>query len=162
MYQMIRYQAPVGELILAANQTGLCALVLSGQKYQQRHIPDHAQAGKATDSPILQDACRWLDAYFAGKRPHVEQLPLAPLGTAFQKCVWQQLLTIPYGKTTTYGKLATQLGSGAQAVGNAVGRNPISILIPCHRVLGADGSLVGYAGGLAAKRQLLMLEGILL
>ena len=102
----------------------------------------------------------WLDAYFAGKAPEVSGLPLSPKGTAFQKKVWQELLNIPYGTTNTYGALAGRLGSSARAVGSAVGRNPISIVIPCHRVLAADGSLTGYAGGLENKEKLLQLEGI--
>lgn len=152
--------SPVGPLLLAADADGICALVLEGQKYADRHIPKGAVLTAVGDSLILQAACRWLGDYFSGKCPDPAEISLSYSGTAFQKRVWQQLLTIPYGKTTTYGALARQLGSGAQAVGNAVGRNPISILIPCHRVLGADGSLTGYAGGLDAKYQLLTLEGV--
>ena len=109
---------------------------------------------------------RWLDLYFAGKEPHFMPA-LSPDGTAFQQAVWEILRTIPYGETTTYGAIAKRLEKNtgkrmsAQAVGGAVGRNPISILIPCHRVIGADGGLTGYAGGLDKKEYLLGLEGII-
>ena len=102
----------------------------------------------------------WLDRYFAGQRTVANELPLAPQGSAFRKRVWRVLCEIPYGQTVTYGEIARQLSvNSAQAVGGAVGHNPISIIIPCHRVLGADGSLTGYAGGLAAKQWLLRHEG---
>ena len=107
---------------------------------------------------MLAAARRWLDAYFAGERPDVAGLPLAPRGTAFQRRVWSALLAIPYGETRTYGELAAALGSSPRAVGSAVGKNPISVIVPCHRVLGADGSLTGYAGGLDRKRAILELE----
>ena len=109
-------------------------------------------------SPVLLAARCWLDAYFAGERPGVADVPLAPRGTAFQRRVWDALLAIPYGETRTYGELAVALGSSARAVGSAVGKNPISVIVPCHRVLGAGGSLTGYAGGLERKRALLALE----
>ncbi|MCQ2287460.1 MAG: methylated-DNA--[protein]-cysteine S-methyltransferase, partial [Bacteroidales bacterium] len=106
------------------------------------------------------------DAYFSDENPCVKDLPLAPQGTAFRQSVWKALCEIPYGTTITYGDLAQRLSSASgryvspRAVGNAVGRNPISIIIPCHRVVGADGSLTGYAGGLERKRFLLRLEGV--
>ena len=106
----------------------------------------------------LREAKTWLDRYFAGERPNPAELKLSPKGTAFQQRVWQELLRIPYGRTVSYGSLAAHLGSSARAVGSAVGRNPISVIIPCHRVLGADGSLGGYAGGLENKMKLLRLE----
>ena len=107
---------------------------------------------------------RWLDVYFSGRKPDFTP-PTAPAGTAFQQSVWEILRTIPYGETTTYGAIARRIEQNtgcrmsAQAVGGAVGRNPISILIPCHRVIGADGSLTGYAGGLDKKERLLQWEG---
>ena len=101
----------------------------------------------------------WLDRYFAGERPDPSEIRLAPEGSQFQRKVWDELLKIPYGTTDTYGAIARRLHSGSQAVGGAVGRNPISIIIPCHRVLGADGSLTGYAAGLAVKEKLLEIEG---
>ena len=118
------------------------------------------------ETSILLEAKRWLDIYFSGKEPDFTP-PLHPIGSAFRQSVWEILLQIPYGKTTTYGEIANKLAEkqglsrmSAQAVGGAVGHNPISILIPCHRVVGADGSLTGYAGGVEKKRFLLALEGV--
>ena len=117
------------------------------------------------DLPVFQQASAWLTAYFS-QRPLPALPPLAPKGSPFRQAVWQRLLQIPYGQTTTYGALAASLradsiSAAAQAVGGAVGHNPIQFLIPCHRVLGADGSLTGYAGGVELKRRLLVLEGAL-
>jgi methylated-DNA-[protein]-cysteine S-methyltransferase len=117
------------------------------------------------NDPVLDAAQAWLEDYFVGKRPEPARLPLNPKGTEFQKAVWRLLLEIPYGQVTTYGALAAKLAQerggrmSAQAIGGAVGRNPISIIIPCHRVIGADGRLTGYAGGLWRKEALLRLEG---
>ncbi|MBQ9044411.1 MAG: methylated-DNA--[Oscillospiraceae bacterium] len=156
MYDYIRYPSPLGTLTIAAEGEALTALVIEGQKYAERHL---AGAGRERETPVLRAARAWLDRYFSGDAP-AAALPLAPKGTEFQRRVWQALRAIPYGRTTTYGALAVQLGSSARAVGGAVGRNPLSILIPCHRVLGADGSLTGYAGGPENKAKLLRLEGI--
>ena len=158
MYNYIRYRSPLGMLTVTAEGGTLTALVIDGQKYAERHL---AGEGTEHETPVLLAARLWLDAYFAGKAPEVSGLPLSPKGTGFQKKVWQELLNIPYGATDTYGALAGRLGSSARAVGSAVGHNPISIIIPCHRVLAADGSLTGYAGGLENKEKLLQLEGIL-
>lgn len=158
MYDFIRYSSPLGTLTAAAEGDALTALVIQGQKYEALHLKGE---GRENETPVLRQARQWLDRYFRGENPAVEALPLSPRGTDFQKQVWQALLTIPYGKTSTYGELAAKLGSSARAVGAAVGRNPISILIPCHRVLAADGSLAGYAGGLENKEKLLRLEGAL-
>lgn len=158
MYCFIRYPSPLGTLTVAEENGALTALVIEGQKYADRHL---AGEGQEEETPVLRAAARWLDAYFAGENPAVSTLPLAPAGTAFQQRVWQELRRIPYGETESYGALAARLGSSARAVGAAVGRNPLSILIPCHRVLAADGSLTGYAGGLANKEKLLRLEGSL-
>ena len=158
MYDYLRFDSPVGMLTIAAEGGAITALVLDGQKYAERHL---AGVGAERETPPLLAARRWLDAYFAGENPDVTALTLAPKGTAFQQAVWQALLRIPYGVTTTYGALAAMLRSAPRAVGSAVGRNPISILIPCHRVLAADGGLAGYAGGLEAKKTLLRLEGAL-
>ncbi len=158
MYCFIRYPSPLGTLTVAEEKGALTALVIEGQKYADRHL---AGEGQEEETPVLRAAARWLDAYFAGENPAVSTLPLAPAGTAFQQRVWQELRRIPYGETESYGALAARLGSSARAVGAAVGRNPLSILIPCHRVLAADGSLTGYAGGLANKEKLLRLEGSL-
>lgn len=158
MYDYIRYISPLGMLTITAEGEALTALVIDGQKYAERHL---AGEGKEHETPVLHAARRWLDAYFAGARPDGSALSLSPKGTAFQKSVWQELLKIPYGETDTYGAIAERIGSSARAVGSAVGRNPISVIIPCHRVLAADGGLTGYAGGLENKEKLLRLEGIL-
>ena len=157
MYDYIRYCSPLGILTVTAESGALTALVIDGQKYADRHL---AGEGVEHETPVLHAAKLWLDAYFSGDAPDGSELPLSPKGTVFQKKVWRELLNISYGTTNTYGALAGRLGSSARAVGSAVGRNPISIIIPCHRVLGADGSLTGYAGGLENKEKLLQLEGI--
>ena len=151
-----RYRSPLGTMTLAATARGLAGLWFDGQ----RHEPDHSGWPEQPDHPVLQQAMRRLDAYFAGQ-PAVFDLPLdLAHGTAFQQAVWQALLAIPRGATTSYGGLCRGLGQpgAVRAVGAAVGRNPISIVVPCPRVLGADGSLTGYAGGLERKRALLQLE----
>ena len=151
------YGSPLGEILLAADEEGLTGLWFTGQKYFARGLDPAAGPG---DLPALDAARRWLDVYFAGRRPE-RPVPLHLTGTAFQRAVWEQLLAIPYGETVTYGTLARRMGAAsARAVGGAVGHNPISILVPCHRVVGADGSLTGYAGGLRRKEALLALEGI--
>ena len=156
MYNYIRVASPVGLLTLTEEDGALTALVLDGQKYMDQHLKG---TGKECETEPLRLARLWLEGYFAGKAQEPSALPLAPKGTAFQKRVWQALRDIPYGQTTSYGKLAEALGSSPRAVGGAVGRNPLSILIPCHRVLASDGSLTGYAGGLENKKKLLQLEG---
>lgn len=158
MYDYIQYDSPLGRLTVAAEGEALTALVIEGQKYEARHL---AGEGQQRETPVLQAARLWLDRYFAGENPPVSALKLAPKGTDFQRRVWDALLEIPYGGTDTYGALAARLNSSARAVGSAVGRNPISVIIPCHRVLAADGGLAGYAGGLENKKKLLTLEGSL-
>ena len=149
------FHSPLGVINLCSDGTHLTAVTFAGQKYEERHIPTDAVPGSC---PVLEETKDWLFLYFSGKTPDFLP-PLKPEGTPFQQKVWELLLQIPYGKTVTYGQLAKQLGSkSAQAVGGAVGRNPISILIPCHRVVGADGSLTGYAGGVERKQFLLTLE----
>ena len=151
------YESPLGKMLLAADDAGLMGAWFYGQRYFARGLGD-AKKNAEAETPVLTVALRWLDAYFAGERPGVANVPLAPRGTAFQRRVWGALLAIPYGETLTYGELAAELGSSPRAVGAAVGRNPISVIIPCHRVMGADDSLTGYAGGLERKRMLLELE----
>lgn len=154
--------SPVGRLTLASDGTALTGLWLEGQN----HFPAlPADAVEAPELPVFLETKAWLEAYFF-RRPLPALPPLAPAGSLFRRAVWKCLSEIPYGTTTTYGAIADTLrqrgvSASAQAVGGAVGRNPISILIPCHRVLGAGGSLTGYAGGLEAKRVLLRLEGVL-
>ena len=158
MMVKMEYASPVGLLTLASDGEAVTGLWLAGQKYFAAGIPTNLPA--CDDLPVLVRARDWLDRYFAGQRTVANELPLAPQGSAFRQSVWRILCEIPYGQTVTYGEIAKRLGvRSAQAVGGAVGHNPISIIIPCHRVLGADGSLTGYAGGLAAKQWLLRHEG---
>jgi methylated-DNA-[protein]-cysteine S-methyltransferase len=150
-------ETPLGTVRAAAVDGALCGLWFAGQKY----FPKHSASWKEAPEEAVFTALRsWLAGYFAGKKPALT-IPLAPRGTEFQQAVWKLLLKIPYGKTSTYGELAARLKrpKASQAVGSAVGHNPISLIIPCHRVLGADGGLTGYAGGLEKKQALLELEG---
>lgn len=156
------YASPLGRLLLAADEEGLTGLWLEGQKYFAAGLPQQREEQR---TPALEEACRWLDTYFTGREPDLTP-PLHPVGSDFQRAVWQLLLQIPYGQTTTYGALAGELARqrglthfSAQAVGGAVGHNRVSIIIPCHRVVGSGGSLTGYAGGLENKIKLLTLEG---
>ena len=158
------YDAPYGRYVMAAEDGALTGLWLEGQKYFPSDLPE--PSGEETE--IFARIRRWLDDYFAGRQPDVSALPLAPKGSDFAQSVWQLLLEIPYGHTVTYGQLAARLAQqrglahmSAQAVGGAVGHNPISVIIPCHRVLGAKNQLTGYAGGLDVKTFLLKLEGVL-
>ena len=154
------YDSPLGILYLAADEEALKGVWFEGQKYFANTLPvGHC----AQTTPILAEAKRWLDIYFAGKEPDFLP-PLHPVGSSFQQSVWKILLTIPYGQVITYGDIARQLAAqqggrvSAQAVGGAVGHNKVSIIIPCHRVVGANGSLTGYAGGIDKKIKLLELE----
>ena len=158
------YESPVGSLLLASDGENLTGLWLEGQKYYGAGLA--ADAVQKDDLPAFDAVREWLDAYFAGKKPGVSALQIAFVGTEFRRAVWQLLCEIPYGESVTYGELAQKLvvkgvceTMSARAVGGAVGHNPISIIVPCHRVMGKDGSLTGYAGGVDAKRRLLMLEG---
>ena len=161
MQYIHHYASPLGGMLLAADDTGLTGLWFEGQRHFARGLDD---AHEERTLPLFDEAKRWLDVYFSGREPDFTP-PLHLTGTAFEREVWALLRAVPYGKTTTYGEIAAQLARqrglahmSAQAVGGAVGRNPISVIVPCHRVLGADGSLTGYAGGLARKRRLLALE----
>ena len=157
------YASPLGGIVLAADELGLTGLWFTGAKYFGAGLP--ASAAKA-ETPILAETRRWLDIYFAGQCPAVLP-PLHPSGSPFRRAVWSILLTVPYGETTTYGAIAQQLAAqrglahlSAQAVGGAVAHNPISIIIPCHRVVGTQGSSTGYAGGIDKKIWLLQQEGV--
>ena len=161
MIKMMRYSSPLGNILLAADEEGLTGLWFEGQKYFASGLPADAAEG---ESAALDAAKRWLDVYFSGREPDFTP-PLHPNGSAFRQEVWALLCKIPYGQTTTYGALAAQLAAAhggktmsAQAVGGAVGHNAISIIIPCHRVVGMSGSLTGYAGGIDKKVRLLELE----
>ena len=156
-----RYNSPMGGILLAADEIGLTGVWFDGQKYFARGLPKERAE---QNTPVLSAARHWLDVYFTGREPDFMP-PLNPVGSGFQRAVWELLLQIPYGQTTTYGALAQKLAQqqglahmSAQAVGGAVGRNKISILIPCHRVVGTGGRLTGYAGGVDRKAGLLELE----
>lgn len=149
------YSSPAGEILLAANDNSLTGLWFYGAKYFAADLED-ARTEKLT--PVLRQTLRWLDTYFSGSEPDFMP-PLELHGSDFRRRVWAELAKIPYGETVTYGEIAKKLGvKSAQAVGGAVGHNPVSIIVPCHRVLGADGSLTGYAGGTDKKARLLELE----
>ncbi|WP_281540215.1 methylated-DNA--[protein]-cysteine S-methyltransferase [Selenomonas noxia] len=157
------YASPLGGMTLVSDGTALVGLYFDGQKYAAQGL-DATRTQK--NLPVFEEVRRWLDVYFSGRKPDFTP-PTAPAGTAFQQSVWEILRTIPYGQTVTYGAIARRIEQNtgcrmsAQAVGGAVGRNPISILIPCHRVVGTNGSLTGYAGGLDKKAYLLRIEEIL-
>ena len=164
MYYKTNYLSPVGPITLACDGNNLVGLWFDGQKYYGGTIANDMI--KKNDFPIFDDTKKWLDRYFNGKNPAISELSLAPIGGAFRQDVWNILCEIPYGKVMTYGDIANKVATkmnrmsmSSQAVGGAVGHNPISIIIPCHRVIGANGSLTGYAGGVVTKAKLLELEG---
>lgn len=168
MFYYTEYESPLGIVVMASDGEYLNGLWLEGQKYFADSIK------KATKKEMIENGNlsvfvlvkKWLDDYFAGKKPATDILPLKPLGSDFRQKVWKILCEIPYGKTTTYGEIAKKIAKdsgkkmSAQAVGGAVGHNPISIIIPCHRVVGTNGSLTGYAGGIDKKIKLLSLENV--
>ncbi len=156
-----RYKSPLGDILLAADDTGLTGLWFEGQKYFALYLDNEHEE---RELPVFDTAKKWLDIYFSGKEPDFKP-PLHFTGTDFQNGVWGILYEVPYGQTTTYGDIARQLaavkgtaGMSAQAVGGAIGRNQISVIVPCHRVVGSNGSLTGYAGGIDKKIALLKLE----
>ena len=164
MYYRTSYDSPVGPLMLASDGTSLTGLWMEGQKYFGGAIRE--ELVQRDDLPVFAMTRTWLERYFARERPDPSELPLAPRGGEFRQAVWELLCQIPYGELTTYGHLAKEMAArlgrasmSAQAVGGAVGHNPISIIIPCHRVVGTGGSLTGYAGGLDKKIWLLRHEG---
>lgn len=160
-YYIDYYKSPLGDMTLASNGTALTGLWFDNQKYFAAEL---VQQGQHCKLPVFEATKQWLELYFTGIKPTFTP-PLAPEGSDFRQAVWKLLQEIPYGSTTTYGCIAAQLAQAqgltkmsAQAVGGAVGHNPISIIIPCHRVVGTNGSLIGYAGGLDKKQALLKLE----
>jgi methylated-DNA-[protein]-cysteine S-methyltransferase len=162
MQYISHYESPLGAITLAADEKGLIGLWFDGEKYFGNTLEAEYEE---KESVILKKAEKWLDTYFMGRCPE-KKLPLHLRGTEFQKTVWAILLNIPYGQTETYGKIAEEIARNrgrehmsAQAVGGAVGHNPVSIIVPCHRVVGTDGNLTGYAGGIERKIALLQLEG---
>lgn len=158
-----RYDSPLGEIVLLATEQAVTGLWLPGQKPDEGRL---RQAQHQDRAPLLVQGCAWLDRYFCGLQPSPREIRLNPEGSPFRRQVWARLCRIPYGQVETYGQLAKELAKAnggkmsAQAVGGAVGHNPISLMIPCHRVIGADGNLVGYNGGLPLKRRLLKYEGV--
>ena len=162
-YTTVYASGVLGDIALASDGTHLTGLYLAGQKYYFDRVAGPFEGGGGL--AVFDQVRSWLDRYFAGMRPDPAELPLAPAGSEFRQRVWDVLLAIPYGQTRTYGSIARQLEettgrrASAQAVGGAVGHNPISVVIPCHRVVGSDGSLTGYAGGIRSKLWLLGHEG---
>lgn len=158
------YRSPLGELTLASDGENLCGLWLEGQKYFAGTIKEEMKV--CPELNIFLQTVRWLDRYFAHRRPEIGELPLSPVGSVFRQTVWTLLCEIPYGEMTTYGEIAKKTAAitgrrvSARAVGGAVGHNPISIIIPCHRVVGSNGHLTGYAGGVEKKIWLLEHEGM--
>lgn len=159
------YTSPVGKLLLASENNKLIGLWIEGQKYYLGKLKSQMEVKE--DEEILIRTKKWLDSYFKGEKPKIEELELAPMGSEFCQSIWKLLCKIPYGEVTTYGKLSKEVEKimhretmSAQAVGNAVGHNPISIIIPCHRVVGTNGNLTGYAAGIDKKIKLLELEKV--
>ena len=158
------YDSPLGRLLIKAEDDAICGLWFVGQKYFPERLLNAVAMNE--DMAIIVSARRWLEEYFSGGRPSISQLNLGPEGSDFRRAVWEILCSIPYGQSMSYGQIARKLEAesgrkvSAQAVGGAVGHNPISIIIPCHRVLGTNSALTGYAAGLEVKTALLDLEGI--
>ncbi len=163
MHFFTEYQSPVGLLTLASDGQSLCCIRAEGQKYFDYGLPESLT--RRDEIPVFQETARQLDHYFSGLPISLEQIPLSPRGTEFQKAIWELLLQIPYGETISYQTLAGRYSEShggkrmaAQAAASAVGHNPVLLLIPCHRVIGKNGSLTGFAAGLSAKQFLLDLE----
>ncbi len=160
MIYTTHYKSPVGDILLASKNNRLIGLWIEGQKYYLSNLKDEI---KEEDTEILIKTKEWLDRYFKGEKPSINELDLNPLGSDFRKSVWKILCEIPYGEVITYKSIAKQKGlkkMSSQAVGGAVSHNPISIIIPCHRVVGSNGSLTGYAGGIDKKVYLLNHEKV--
>lgn len=165
MYYSTTYPSPIGLITLACDGENLVGLWMEGQKYFGDTVS--GEMTERNDVPVFEAAKRWLDRYFAGEKPAVSELPLRPIGSEFRQDVWNILREIPYGQVITYGDIAKKIAvkrniqsMSGQAVGGAVGHNPISIIIPCHRVVGSNGSLTGFSGGINTKVKLLELEGV--
>lgn len=158
-------ESPIGKITLASDGERLVGLWTDGQRYFGDTVPNEMFPNDNLN--IFAVTKDWLNRYFDGKKPQISELPLAPIGGEFRQAVWKMLTEIPYGEVITYGELAKKIAKqrgikrmSAQAVGGAVGHNPISIIIPCHRVIGADGNLTGFSGGIQMKLQLLQHEGV--
>ena len=165
VFYKTEYSSPLGKLTICAKNNHLVGLRIEGQKYFANTV--NVEMISEDSLEIFKKTKKWLDEYFKGNRPNTKYLNLSPIGNEFRQSVWKILCKIPYGEVTTYGDIARELAKqkgiermSAQAVGGAVGHNPISIIIPCHRVIGKNGKLTGYAGGLDKKIKLLKIEGI--
>ena len=165
-YYKTEYKSPIGDLIICCDeQENIVGLWFKNQKYFACNIDD--KITENNDLKVFIQTKDWLDRYFTGKKPNIKEIPIKFIGNEFRKSVWKILCKIPYGKTVTYGDIAKQIASqkgitkmSAQAVGGAVGHNPISIIVPCHRVVGKNGKLTGYAAGIDKKKKLLELEQV--
>lgn len=165
MYYQSYYESPIGRILLVSDEENLVGLWLEGQKYFLDTVPEEPILND--EITILVKSKQWLDRYFHLEKPSIKELSLAPIGSEFRQQVWKILCKIPYGEVRTYGDIAKIIAKNtgkksmsAQAIGGAVGHNPISIIIPCHRVVGTNGSLTGYAGGIDKKIELLKLEKV--
>lgn len=165
MHYYTYYNSPLGKILLVSDGVSLITLKLECHRFYKQFSQEAME--EKSDLEIFKKSIEWLNKYFAGEKPSVKDLNLKPNGSEFRQVVWSMLCEIPYGAVTTYGDLAKQAAiqlnkdsMSAQAIGGAVGHNPISIIIPCHRVIGFDGNLTGYGGGLKNKMYLLKLEGV--
>jgi len=165
MYYSSSYQSPFGTITLISDSINLVNLLIENQKYSENILS--SEFSQKDDLPVFIKTKKWLDDYFEGSNPTVYNLPLNPMGTKFRQEVWDLICKIPYGQVTTYGEIARKIAlkkgiktMSSQAVGGAIGHNPISIIIPCHRVVGANGNLTGYGGGIEMKIKLLEHEGL--
>lgn len=165
MIYITHYNSPIGDILLASKNEKLIGLWLENQKYYLSNFKEELKEVEEND--ILNKTKKWLDRYFKGDKPKINELDIEPLGSDFRKSVWRILCNIPYGEVITYNDIAKEIAKekgikqmSAQAVGGAVGHNPISIIIPCHRVVGSNGSLTGYAGGVKKKKYLLEHEKV--
>lgn len=165
MIYITHYNSPIGDILLASKNDKLIGLWIENQKYYLSSFKEELQ--EVDNNKILNKTKKWLDRYFNGEKPKIDELEIEPVGSEFRKNVWKILCDIPYGKVITYNDIAKQIAKekgvkrmSAQAVGGAVGHNPISIIIPCHRVVGSNGSLTGYAGGIKRKKYLLEHEKV--
>lgn len=166
MYYKTHYESFLGDILLVSDEENIIGLWIGEHKYMDDTMP--SDIIERDDIPVLKEAVLWLDDYFSGNKPEISRLPLSPIcGTEFRKLVWELLIEIPYGEVITYGDIAKEIGKRtgkkkmfAQAVGGAVGHNPISIIVPCHRVVGSNGNLTGYGGGINNKVKLLTHENV--
>ena len=163
MLYYTKYSSIVGELTIVSDKENIIGVWIKGQKYFCNNIKEKME--KRDNLPIFYQTKKWFDRYFSGENPEIKEIPLKTNGGEFRQIVWKILCEIPYGSVTTYGEIAKKVAKiqnkekmSAQAIGGAIGHNPISIIIPCHRVIGSNGSLTGYAGGIDIKAKLLKLE----